>query len=368
MKYLSLLFAAIILFAGVSCTQDEQIAEEKTVPVKVYIAKPSSISSYIKVTGTLESKDDAVLISKVNETVEEIIVKPGQKVRKGDLLIRLNDNIHKQNYNAATAALNSAKAQFELTEKEFERQNKLYEENAISSQQYDQIETTYKNSKLMLEQAEAQAKLAEEQLQFCYIKSPVDGIVASVYVERNQMVGAGQQLARVIGPDKMKSKVFVTGSDIYRVKLGQPVLISVPVLDDEVYQGKVTSIDYALDKLSKNIEVEVELNNGSGKIKSGMFAEINIEVEKKENAITVPQSALLPQTIVQTNLETGLQNTVKKYFVFIVENGLAKLKEVTKGIEESGRAEITEGLSVGDTIIVVGQNIVKDGQKVNVIK
>ncbi|MGK9368635.1 efflux RND transporter periplasmic adaptor subunit [Melioribacter sp. Ez-97] len=368
MKHLSLLFAAIILFAGVSCTQEEQIAEEKSVPVKVYIAKPSSISSYIKVTGTLESNDDAVLISKVNETVEEIVAKPGQKVRKGDLLIKLNDNIQRQNYNAAAAALNSAKAQFELTEKEFERQNKLYEEKAISSQQYDQIKTNFKNARLLLEQAEAQAKLAEEQLQFCYIKSPVDGIVASVYVEKNQMVGAGQQLARVIGPDKMKSKVFVTGGDIYRVKLSQSVMVSVPVLDDKEFKGTVAKIDYALDKLSKSVEVEVELNNGTGELKSGMFAEINIEVEKKDDAITVPQSALLPQTIVQTNLETGLQNTVKKYFVFIVEDGTAKLKEVTKGIEEAGRAEITGGLSVGDTIIVVGQNIVKDGQKVNVIK
>ncbi|MGK9475297.1 efflux RND transporter periplasmic adaptor subunit [Melioribacter sp. OK-6-Me] len=368
MKHLSLLYATIILFVGISCTQEEKVVEEKSVPVKVYVAKPSSISSYIIVTGSLESNNDAVLISKVNETVEDIIAEPGQKVRKGDLLIKLNDKIQRQNYNVAIAALNSAKAQLELTQKEYERQNKLYEENAISTQQFDQIKTTFKNAKLLLEQAEAQAKLAEEQLQFCYVRSPIDGIVASVYVEKNQMVGAGQQLVRVVGPDKMKSKVFVTGSDIYRVKLGQETMIKIPVLKDRVFKGKVVNIDYALDNFSKSVEVEIELANGKDEIKSGMFAEFNIEVEKKEDVITIPQTALIPQTIVQTNLETGLQNTVKRYFVFVVENGKAKLKEVTKGIEEAGRAEITSGLTEGDTIIVVGQNIVKDGQKVNVIK
>jgi len=99
-----------------------------------------------------------------------------------------------------------------------------------------------------------------------------------------------------------------------------------------------------------------------------MFGEFFIEVENHPNTIVVPEFSLLTQTEVKIDRETGLQTPVKKYFLFVISNGKAKLKEVKTGILNDGQIEITDGLNVGDTVIVVGQNIVKEDQKVKVIE
>ena len=99
-----------------------------------------------------------------------------------------------------------------------------------------------------------------------------------------------------------------------------------------------------------------------------MFGEFFIESQNHSNSLVIPEAALLPQTEVKINRETGLQNPVKKYFLFVVENGSAKLKEVKTGIFNNGQVEINKGLNAGDSIIIVGQNIVKEGQSVKVIE
>ncbi len=126
-------------------------------------------------------------------------------------------------------------------------------------------------------------------------------------------------------------------------------------------------INQAIDPLSKTLEVEILINDSDPDLKSGMFGEFSIEIQKKENTIVIPENALLSRTEVLTNRETGLQNSVKKYFVFVIQEGKAYLKEVQTGLGSDGRIEITGGLRSGDSVIIVGQNIVKEGNKVNII-
>ncbi|MCX8010397.1 MAG: hypothetical protein N3A61_04540, partial [Ignavibacteria bacterium] len=103
-------------------------------------------------------------------------------------------------------------------------------------------------------------------------------------------------------------------------------------------------------------------------IKSGIFGEYFIEIQNNPSALIIPEIALIPQTEIRIDRTTGLQSTIKKYFLFVVENNLAKMKEVKTGIANNGQIEITSGLKFGDSVIIVGQNIIKEGQKVNVIE
>jgi hypothetical protein len=99
-----------------------------------------------------------------------------------------------------------------------------------------------------------------------------------------------------------------------------------------------------------------------------MFGEFLIQTQNRANSMVVPEDALLPQTEVRINKETGLQSQVKRFFIFVIDRGRAKLKEVKTGITSDGQVEINNGLNRGDSIIVVGQNIVKEGQRVNIIE
>ncbi len=130
---------------------------------------------------------------------------------------------------------------------------------------------------------------------------------------------------------------------------------------------ELIKINSSIDQMSKSLEVEIAFLKSDKRLKSGMFGEFYIETQNHSNSIVVPEPALLPQTEVKINRETGLQNPVKKYFLFIVDNGSAKLKEVKTGITNNGQVEISSGLNIGDSVIIVGQNIVKEGQTVKVI-
>ncbi|MDQ7816850.1 MAG: efflux RND transporter periplasmic adaptor subunit [Melioribacteraceae bacterium] len=358
-------FAMIFM---VACSQQENDNTEKSVPVKIYKVKSESISQYIRVTGTVTAEEDVIVYSKISERIEKIYAKPGQRVTKDQVLAEQKNEIYKQGLDIANAALRTADLQVKMTLQDFERMNKLYSEKAISQQQYDQIKTAKETAEQGFNQAKSAYEQTKEQYENSFIKAPFAGVVAAVYVEENQTISMGQPVVQVLSPSKMKSKVNLTGADIQNIKAGQKVLIKFPTIRGEEFNGRVDKINSSIDQMSKSMEVEIILLSNDSRIKSGMFGEFLIETKKIDNSIVVPESALLPQTEIKIDRDTGLQNLIKKYYVFVVENGRAKLKEVKTGMANNGQIEITGGINIGDTIIVVGQNIVKEDQPVNVIE
>ena len=113
--------------------------------------------------------------------------------------------------------------------------------------------------------------------------------------------------------------------------------------------------------------MEIEIKKPDKLLKSGMFGEFLIKTEEKDSSIIIPENSIQSRTEVKIDRETGLQNSIKKYFVFTIKDSKAGLMEVKPGIKSDGRIEIVSGLNVGDTIVVVGQNIVKTGDKVKII-
>lgn len=352
----------------IACSKTEEENAEKSVPVKIYKVKTESISQFIRVTGVVKAEDDVILLSKIPERVEIIYVRPGERVQKNQVLAQQKNDIYKQGLDIANSGLRTAEVHYKTTLQDFERLNKLYSEKAISQQQYDQIKSAKETAEQAFNQAKSAYEQAKEQFDNSFIKAPFDGVIAAVYVEENQTINMGQPVIQILTPSKMKAKVNLTGSDIQNVKVGQKVSIKFPTIVGETFNGRVEKINSAIDQMSKSLEVEIVLLSSDSRIKSGMFGEFLIETKKVDDCIVVPENALLPQTEIKIDKETGLQKLFKKYYLFVLDNGRAKLKEVKTGIANNGQIEITTGLSLGDSIIVVGQNIVKQDQKVNVIE
>ncbi len=366
LKRLLLVFAlTAICFSG--CSEPAAEKEETVVPVKIYKVVPESIVKYLKVTGSITAEQDASVFSKVSEKLVELRVRPGTKVDAGQTLAVQYNEMLKQNVEMAEAAIRSADAQLKLTGQDYDRMKKLFDQKAVSQQQFEQIKTQKETMEIALEQAKTQLAQAKEQYDNSFIKAPFNGIVAAVYFEKDQMVPAGQPVVKIVSPNSMKGKLRVSGKDLAQIKIGQNVTINFPSLPDKNYDGTVRKIDQALDPISKTLEVEVQINDADQEIKSGMFGEFLITIQKRDNALVIPEAALMPQTEVKINKSTGIQEPVKKYFIFKTANGLAELAEVAIGISSNGRVEVVSGIKSNDSIVVVGQNVVREGQKVNVI-
>jgi len=361
------LFLIIIILSFIGCSDEPEQQEEITVPVKIYNVQPESLTQYLKLTGTITAGKDQVLYSKVSERIEELYVKPGDRVNTNQLIAKQYNAMLSQGVDAAKANLANSEAQLELAQQNFSRIERLYNQRAVSTQQFEQVSTQLKAATSALDAARAQLKQTMEQLENSVIKAPFAGVVAAVYVELNQMVPAGQQIAQIIDPSTMKSKIRVASRDMNLVKRGKEVEISIPAVPEKIYNGRVTSIDQAVDPVSKTLEIEVLITDVDNRVKSGMYAEFMIPTISVKKAVVVPETALLSQTEVRINKETGVQETEKKYFLFVVNGQRAKMKEVKVGLISNSRAEITGGINFNDKVIVVGNNIVQENQKVNII-
>ncbi len=362
---LSLLVVAGLLLAG--CSQKAGEDSTKTVPVKIHTVKAESISAYVRATGSVTADEDVIVYSKTSERVEKISIRPGQAVAKDQVLVEQRNELLKKGLEIAQAALRTAEAQSKLASTDYERMDKLFAEKAISPQQFEQAKTGKVGADQGLQQASSMYEQAKEQFDFSLVKAPFDGIVAAVYVEKNQMVGAGQPMVQLVSASRMKAKVYLTGSDVQQVKLGQRTLIKFPTIPGKEFSGRVDKINTAIDQTSKTLEVEIGFLTGDKRLASGLFGEFLIETVSNANRLIIPETALIPQTEIRINRETGLQDNVKRYFLYLVQSRTARMKEVKTGISNDGRIEITEGLAAGDSVVIVGQNIVKDGQPVNVI-
>ena len=362
---LIIFLSVIFLFQG--CKKQNETINDKPVSVKVYKLKPESISNYIYLTGAVKAVKDAVVYSKISEKLDKIIVQTGQKVKQNEVLAIQSNEILKQGVQVAEAMLQNAKAQLNMIKIDYERMQRLYKEKAISQQQFDKMKTQKQTAESTVEQSIAQLKQVKEQYENSFIKAPFGGIVAAILFDENQMVPAGQPVIQIISTKGLKANLKVASQDIPKIKKGQRVIINFPSFPDKQFEGYVYNLDEAVDPLSKTLEVEVGMKKNNPGVKSGMFAQFLIEIHKSNNTIIVPDDALLTQTEVHLNKDTGLQESVRKYFIFKIKNNIANLKEVKTGINSEGKIEITSGLSFGDSVVVVGQNIVKDEQKVQVI-
>lgn len=367
MKKIILILTVLNLLLLSACKKQEEVNNDTSIPVNIYIIRPDKIVSFIKLTGSVTGGNDAIVYSKISEKLDKVFVKPGQKVPEGMVLAVQYNALLKQSVELAASAVKTARANYELTDKNFSRMEELFKQKALSPQQYDQIKAQKKTAEAGLEQAKLQLQQANETYQNSFIKAPFSGIIGAVFFERDQMIPAGQPVVQIVGLGSMKSKLQISGKDIASVSIGQPVAINFPAIPDKEYKGKVAAVNHSLDRLSNLLEIEVQLLKPDKNIKSGMFGEFRIETSNKNGTIVLPENSLMQRTELAVDKNTGIQKTIKKHFVFAVNNGSAKLKEVKTGISSNGRIEIVRGLNVNDTVIVVGQNIVRDGQKVKIV-
>ncbi len=307
--------------------------------VSVVTASKQSVTDNFTLTGTIAANYDVTVISETQGRVIKVLAQVGDFKPAGSVLVEVDPELKEANYKTASMTYEKAK-------KDLERFESLYKENSISESQIEQARWSFQN-------AEAQYIVAKRQLKDTKITTPISGIVTARNVDIGSMVqGAPQStvIANVVDISKLKVKINVAEKDVFKLKVGDNVKITTDIYPDAVFDGKIATIAAKGDE-AHTYPVEVRIDNSTKyPLKAGMFGRAQFSIKSGQNNIIVPREAVI--------------GSLKNAKVYVVQNNVALLRSVKVGREIGTNVEIVSGLKEGETVIVNGQNNLKDNASV----
>lgn len=352
-------YGAIFLFL-VSCQKpvEKKATDDslKAAPVKVYKVKKQRISEKITYTATLEAWKRQAVTPDISGKVARIYVNEGERVKQGQLLAELDTRSIKLQLEQAEAALAMARANFDDASRNLERMERLYQEKAVSDQQYEKVRLAFEAAKAQKDQAEAAVNLAKHALDVSIMRAPFSGVIAAKNLEEgdviNPMMGgfsASAGVLTLVDYSKIKVRFDVSPADASRLARGQKVYLESSDLPGRQFEGEVTVVNTSADPQTKKFRVEALIDNPDLTLKPGTFGRVILEVSTRENSLAVPQKAILENS-----------------YVMVVENNKAVKKAITTGLKNTDLIEITSGLNEGELVIVEGNFGLMDGSPVEV--
>ncbi|MBR1738244.1 MAG: efflux RND transporter periplasmic adaptor subunit [Firmicutes bacterium] len=243
-------------------------------------------------------------------------------------------------YETALTAQNQAKESLAIFDEKIMNENTTTAQNGVNSAVAGR------------ESVEVQLQIARETLADATVRAPISGTITNKNISASNMVSAASAPFTIVDMSSVTVDVNVSEKLINFITVGQEVDVTIGTIGDDTIKGKIKNISPATDNTS-TYPVKIEIDNKDGKIKPGMFAEIKFKLQESNNAIVVPRNTVI--------------NKDGEYYVYVIENGLAKKTDVTVGIDNGVDIEITSGLNEGDEVVTTGQTYVTDGEGVRII-
>ncbi|HEY0683733.1 MAG TPA: efflux RND transporter periplasmic adaptor subunit [Steroidobacter sp.] len=327
---------AMLVIAAAGCSREQAGAARRGGPEIVDVVtaeaaiKPLGVE--IEAVGTARANESVEVTSKASNTVSAIRFDEGDRVRKGQVLVEL-DNA------AERAALAEAEAALAESQNNFKRSRDLYTSKALSVSQLDLIEATLKAN-------QARVDVAKARLADTIIRASFDGNTGFRRVSVGSLVSPGSVITTLDDTSVIKLDFTVAETYLYVLEKGLPVTAATAGLPGREFTGKVAQIDSRVDPVSRSIAVRAELPNPKGELRPGMFMTVKLEGEVAP-ALLVPEGAIVP--------EQG------RTFVFVVENGQAARREVKLGKRRPGEVEVVQGLKEHERVVIEGTQNLRDG-------
>jgi RND family efflux transporter MFP subunit len=319
------------------------VAEKNaSVSVKTAQVKTEELTLDFLANGSFEPIQELTFSAEKTGKVISVLVKEGDYVNVGQTLVIVRSDVI--NVNAQTA-----KATYDNAKSDYDRYENAYKTGGVTKQQLDQ-------AKLVLTNAGNNLKQANINVGDTKVKAPIKGFINKKYIEPGSILAGTPATAMfdIVNVSKLKLKVTVNESQVASLKLGNTINVTSSVFPDKTFAGKITFIAAKADE-SLNFPIEIEIqNNADNSLKAGMYGTANFGSKQKQQLKVVPRNAFV--------------GSVSSNEVFVVENGIAKLKKVTSGRILGEQVEIVDGLSDGETVIITGQINLQDGNAVEIIK
>jgi RND family efflux transporter MFP subunit len=382
----STLVLLVALMTGPGCKPSESAAgagenpnPEKTA-VEVTRVASMEFEETLLLQGTVESKTYALIPAKIGGTVEQLLVEEGARVKAGEALCELDhENLERavetrrQELAVADSSLDVSRAQedraradFDQAEKDYQRFKELLEDDAVSIQQFEEVETGWKNARAIHQVAQAQVTLAEARvkqaetalaiaernLQDATVRAPIGGVISEQYRELGEMVESGKPVFRIDNPEVVEISVFAPAEYYTQVRINETELRV--NINGAVVEG--LKADYkspTIDPMLRTFEVKATLSDPPPGVVAGSMAKVEL-ILQRTTGIGVPRGA-----VIQRNGQS---------VVFIAEQGMARKYPVKTGLDTDGFFQILEGLPAADAeVISKGQDLVNDGDAILVV-
>lgn len=294
----------------------------------------------VPVSGTLQPAVEVRIASPIPEVVDQVLVKEGQAVQRGQVLARFRTS-------AVEPAALSAEAQRRKAEADYQRMQNLYKEGAVSEQDVESAEVA-------LRAAQANEAGAKKRLDESTVRAPVSGVISKRAVDSGDRVKDGDLLFQLVDTRELEFEATVPSEYVSAVRIGAPVVLAVTGADSGV-AGRVARVNATVDEATRQVKVYLTVPNRGGRLVGGLFATGRIVLHQVTNAVAVPRTAV----------RIGPDG---KTYVLIVERGKIARRDVAVGAtdEQASLVEIKTGLQGGEMVIVGPANGLEAGDPASI--
>jgi len=386
LKFNSLICMAIVSAAaglsgcgnsGGAQAKEAEKSNVNAVPVEVATVAKNAVNASYNGTATLVADHEAQVASKATGVLMKVLVEEGMTVREGQLLAELDDSSATASVAQAEAQMNKAGATFAYAEQSIKKQ-------LISKREYDQANFDMQTQKAALQTARL-------QLAYTRIVAPVSGVIAERSVKVGNLIQVNQNLFRIVGMDPLQAVLNVPERQLGILKAGQAVQLEADALPGKKFTGDILRIAPTVDAASGTFRVTCQFRDKTATLKPGMFGRIDIVYDHRDEAVTIPRSALIEEDgetavfvvdAAPVKVPAADSNKAKdadkaktaakdskdtKAIVASTPGFVAHRKLVQIGYSDGDKVEIRSGVDVGARVITVGRNAVRDGTAVQVL-
>ena len=357
------LIAAVSLFL-ISCGGGKQGAgfNDNEYPVRTIESQGSSSETLYP--ATIRGVQDVEIRPKVSGFITKLLVKEGQRVTAGQLLFVIDSETYQATVRQAKAAVSSATAQLNTAKLTYDNSQKLFNSNVIGQYELQTAQNTYENAKAALAQAQASLASAKEMLSYCFVKSPVSGLVGSLPFKVGALVGptSAQPLTTVSDNNTMEVFFSMTEKDVLdmarnvggvKESLSTYPAVKLKLADGTIYSqpGKVTKMSGVIDRSTGSVSMVAHFSNPDHILRSGGSGSIVVP-KVTSNAIVIPQDAVA--------------QVQDRYFVYVLgKDNKVKYTEIKISPDNDGQTYVvTNGLKVGDRIVLKGISGLTEGAEI----
>ncbi len=333
------LFTFIAFYAALICLPAAAQKGPPSVPVEAITVKIGKLSERITTVGTLGSNESVVIRPEIAGRITEINFQEGQKVTKGASLIVLDSSVYR-------AELDQAKAQLQLANRNYARIQRLVAKSVATEQALDE-------AKSKLEIGNATVALAQAKLDKTAIKAPFSGITGLRKVSVGDYITVGQDIVNLEDIETIKVDFRVAEKYLPVVKTGQNIQINVDAYQDQTFEGQVYAVDPRINLEGRSVVIRARVPNKKDLLRPGLFARVKLIMNVKDDAIMVPEQAIIPKGVDQ--------------YLFRIVDNKAKFTKVVTGIRRDGNVEIIKGLKADDIIVTAGHQKIRDGVPVKIV-
>lgn len=317
--------------------QEASSANNSALRIDVTVIKPKRIENIIKITGAILANESVSLRSEISGKVENIYFQEGQRVKKGDLILSINDD-------EIVAQLEGLKYTQQLSERIEYRQRQLLEKEAISKEEYDIALTTLQTTQSDIKETEA--RLAKHK-----IYAPFNGIVGLRQVSEGSYISPSDLVANMYNINPIKIEFSVPGKYTPLVNKGDKINFTVEASDNE-FEGTIYAMEPRIDPQTRTLQIRAICDNDEEVLIPGQFANINYILDVLPSALMIPSEAIIPE--------------LNSHKVFTYKNGIAEQASISIGLRTENEVQAIKGINAGDTVITSGILQVRQGTPVSI--